>query len=101
MYEDIIQFIENFKKQRKEAIEYVFQNGNCYWFSVVLIALFGGEAYYLPIKNHFITKIDGKYYDITGEITEFDEEPMNWLHFCEADPKWADRIYRYCVKLQD
>jgi len=101
MNNDVIEFIENFKKQRKEAVEYVFQNGNCYWFSVILIELFGGEAYYLPIANHFITKIDGKYYDITGEITEFDETPMKWSEFCELDPKCASRIYHYCVELKE
>ena len=62
---------------------------------------FGGEAYYLPIENHFITKIDGRYYDIAGEITQFEEPAVEWSSFRETEPKWADRIYRYCALLQD
>ena len=100
MHEEVIHFIDNFKRQKKSDVEFVFTNGDCYWFSVILIQRFGGEAYYLRVRNHFITKIDGRYYDITGEITDFDEEPVSWTYMQETEPKWAERIY-YCALLQD
>jgi len=45
----------------------VYTEGSCYHFYLILKAVFPqAECWY--DEEHIITKIDGKYYDITGEI---------------------------------
>ena len=45
----------------------VYTEGSCYHFYLILKEVFPeAEAYY--DADHVITKIDGKFYDITGEI---------------------------------
>ena len=100
-HDEILEFIENFKKRHKETTEDIFLNGNCYWFSVILIARFtDAKPYYMPITGHFIVYIDERFYDITGEITNFAEQPVSWEKFCKADPIWADRVYKCCAQLK-
>lgn len=66
---EVVEFINNFKKGwNAEYLERVFTKGNCYHFSVILKNIFYGDILYDPIQGHFITKIESKYYDITGEI---------------------------------
>jgi len=68
----------------------IFMNGSCYYFSRILLHLFPtAEVFYN--MDHIITKIDGKYYDIRGEvipqglylpISEFKPEQIqNLLHY--------------------
>ncbi len=72
----------------------LFLHGYCYWFAVILANRFHGEIWYLPIENHFVCKINGFYYDVTGKI-----QPENVIH------RWSDyteeiekkRIIRDCV----
>lgn len=62
-------FIENFKKGFNEKyLEEVFLNGNCYHFALILKNMYDGEIFYDPHEQHFVTKINEKYYDIRGEI---------------------------------
>jgi len=45
----------------------VYTNGSCYQFYKILKCAFPqAKAYY--DSNHVITEIDGKFYDITGEV---------------------------------
>jgi hypothetical protein len=47
----------------------VYTEGSCYHFFLILKEVFPeAEAYY--DLDHIITKIDGKFYDITGEVKE-------------------------------
>ena len=67
-------FVENFKSGfDKEYLENVFTNGNCYHFSLILKSMYNGTIVYDPHGSHFLTKIDGNYYDITGKV----ERPMD------------------------
>lgn len=59
-------------------IEIIYTNGGCYQFHKIMKLLFPGAV---PLKvkssafsdyNHIITEIDGKYYDITGEVKATD-----------------------------
>ena len=64
MNEQVLKFINDFKKQYPKELEDVFSNGYCYWFAMILNSRFGvidTEIYYLPIQNHFITKIQDKF----------------------------------------
>ena len=45
----------------------VYTEGSCYHFYLILKEVFpDADAYY--DADHIITKIDGKFYDITGEV---------------------------------
>lgn len=92
------EFIENFKRGHDVyALESCFTNGNCYHFALLLEALYGGIILYDQVDGHFISFIDGCYYDITGRIEpvskaiEFDSELR------DSDPLWFNRLLRDCV----
>lgn len=57
-------FIIDFKEMHPKEIEDVFLHGYYYWFAKILELRFEGTIYYLPIDNHFITKIDNNFYNI-------------------------------------
>ena len=43
-------------------------NGNCYYFAKILQDRFPeGEIYYDVVWGHFVYKIEGRFYDWTGE----------------------------------
>lgn len=93
----ILQFINNFKRLHPQEIEDSFLCGNCYWFAKILEIRFNGEICYLPIENHFITKIENKYYDISGELTEFSEKVYLWEDYMKIDELETGRIIKYCI----
>jgi len=64
-------------------IKLIFTRGACYKFYEFLKELFPNAEPYLrkSDKNHVVTKIDEKYYDITGEVTG------EYLPLSEADIK--------------
>ena len=47
----------------------IFTEGSCFNFYLILRKIYPESIPYYNI-NHVITKIDGRYYDITGEIKE-------------------------------
>lgn len=93
---EVLKFIDKFKFIHKKEIEEVFTTGNCYYFALILKERFEGSIYYLPIENHFITKIDKFYFDITG-LVEPKEQPMNWKMFQYEDEKLCKRVTRDCI----
>ena len=95
----VIDFIKNFQN---EGTIKTFTEGCCYWFAKILDERFN---YHLPesgimynnIYNHFSTLIDGRLYDITGEI-EFTRDWVSWNYFIENDDKLVvSRIFRDCI----
>ena len=65
---DILQFINALRKTDK-YIEMIYLNGACYQFHLLLKTFFPkSKPYISKEKDHVITKYNGKYYDITGEI---------------------------------
>lgn len=93
----ILDFIEQF---RALGAENCFSNGMCWYFSVILRFRFGwhNEVMYDTIANHFATKIDGRIYDISGDIT--DDENYHWISwkkYKNIDPIHALRIKRDCI----
>ena len=98
-FNPVIKFINNFKKIHPTEIEDVFSNGYCYWFAMILSSRFnavGSTIYYLPIRNHFIVKIEDKFYDITGEVIP-DEKPYAWCFYRLFDSIEYERIKRDCI----
>lgn len=93
----ILEFINNFKRLHPQEIEDCFLCGNCYWFAQILQLRFGGQICYLPIENHFLAKIGERYYDISGEITEFSEKVYLWEEYMWQDELETQRIIKYCI----
>lgn len=95
----IEQFIERFKYGfDKKAIEDCFLNGNCYHFAVILKNIYPeGEIVEDVVFNHFMLKLNGKYYDIAGEMTPHSE---SWLYnWGEHDSIRDERVKSQCVYL--
>ena len=100
--ETILNFIAEFSLHgnRQQVIE-CFTQGYCYWFAYILqgrfIEFFRDTAImYDDIANHFGCLIDGRIYDITGDVTD----KYNWKLWYEAyleDPLRGERIERDCV----
>lgn len=96
---EILKFIEKFKFKYKEELVEVFTTGNCYYFAIILKERFNGEIYYMPIINHFICKIENKYYDITGEVNP-SEHPYKWSEYKLEDKKHTNSITKYCITFE-
>lgn len=96
LYNNVLNFINGFKKRHPIEIEDVFSNGYCYWFAEILHQRFYGKIFYLPIKNHFIVKIKNKYFDITGEVIP-DEQVYDWEEYSNFDYLEYQRIVRDCI----
>ena len=98
--EKVIEFINHFtfNGKYKQVIE-SFTCGNCYWFAFILKERFAvHDAYivYDDIANHFGCYIDGRVYDITGNITD-DYVWTDWDVMYDIDPVHYKRIVRDCV----
>ena len=94
--EDTVQsFLNRFHGDATE----VFTNGCCYWFALILFRRFirdGAEIVYDIIDNHFATKINGRVYDITGDITDKTHLWISWNEY--KDTAHKDRISRDCIQ---
>ena len=65
---DIETLIENLR-QTDPHIETIYTHGGCFRFHLFIRNLVGkGEAWINKEHDHVITRIDEKYYDITGEV---------------------------------
>ena len=96
----VLDFISHFTfKGKYQQVIDSFTCGNCYWFAFILNHRF--DTYntfivYDNIENHFGCYIEGKVYDITGDITD----KYGWLCWDEMyniDPAHYKRILRDCV----
>ncbi len=96
----IINFIEQFRNFGPSVTD-CFSNGMCYHFTLILRKRFGpfnSTILYDEVINHFATEIDGRIYDITGDITDNQEYHWKrWTTVVAEDHKHANRIYRDCV----
>lgn len=91
MYE-VNKFLERFHVSTD--INTIFTSGACYWFAYILYRRFirnGAVLMYSSANDYFGTKIYGKVYDITGDVTDkYDWKP--WLEF--GDGTKRERIIR-------
>ncbi len=91
---DVEKFIRKFQTSE---VKTVFREYCSYWFAYILYRRFirdGAVVMYASIGNHFGTKVFGKVYDITGDVTEkYGWEP--WLDFGDEIEK--ERIVRDCI----
>lgn len=91
----VLDFIKQF---RDLGAKNCFSNGMCYWFASILRMRFNGEhchMMYDEIENHFGCEINGKVYDITGDVTsQYDWTP--WYNIEMRDRLLYNRILRDC-----
>ena len=67
---DVDDFLKRFHSS--ESMDDVFTRSCCYWFAAVLFGRFirdGATIMYDEAANHFGTRIKGRVYDITGDVT--------------------------------
>lgn len=76
--------VEEFIK-RRFPIDSHFLDGNCFYFGMILKARYPqASLWYDVISGHFVTLIDGKFYDWTGEVLP-QECLVEWDKFDEYD----------------
>ena len=95
---EILDFIRNFK-----GAEEPFLTGCCYWFAFILQERFGGQMLYFQSPGHFVQKIDGRLYDVTGDVTEnFTNEhpPVVWAGLHSTDSSLYRCVLRDCIDKQ-
>ena len=94
---EITEFISRFRSLSPsgEIID-VFTCGCCYWFAFILCERFQGTMMYDPVANHFAAGIQGRNYDITGDITDL-YRMVPWEDY-DFDPSARKRIEEYCIR---
>ena len=68
--------IEKFISRVRDSFigsQQVYTEGSCYHFYLILKEIFPNAQPYFD-EDHIVTKIDGKFYDITGEVKEVAEK---------------------------
>ena len=77
-------------------VDEVFTKGCCFWFADILCKRFPNNSrlMYDQVANHFVAEIDGRLYDITGDVTDtYSVEPWDELN----DDLLKARIIRDCI----
>lgn len=90
---EILDFIH-----RRFATDCHWLDGNCYYFALILSERFFGDIYYDGVAGHFITLIDGSFYDWTGEVQVDNKDIMRWSKLQLFDPVRAERIKQGCIR---
>lgn len=96
----IEKFINKFKRLHPSAADDLFLYGDCYYFAIILKERFPEAIIkYLVIDNHFVTEINGRLYDIRGDITDIVEieQLINWSDMESCDELLYKRIVRDCI----
>jgi hypothetical protein len=98
---EVEHFIYKFKFLNPSATEDLFLYGDCYYFSVILKERFKDRVIikYLMIDNHFVAEIDGRLYDIRGDVTDIVDQKqlIDWVEMKEFDELVYYRIIRDCI----
>ena len=98
---EVEHFIYKFKFLAPSAAEDLFMYGDCYYFSIILKERFKDKATikYLIIDNHFITEINGRMYDIRGDVTDRVDckQLIDWEDVKNYDELVYNRIIRDCI----
>ena len=96
MDDGITNFLKRFHPT-DQTVDSVFTNGCCYWFAIILNIRFpNSKIMYDPIVNHFVTKINGNCYDITGDVTD-KYNVVEWDTYALDDNLYRNRIIRDCI----
>ena len=63
--EPILKLINAIRNSNENA-NYIYKNGECYNFALILRSMFDGEIYYSRVEGHVWYKHNDKFYDIDG-----------------------------------
>lgn len=64
-FRDILRLITAIRDSTPDS-RYIYKNGGCYKFALILKTMFDGEIYYSQILGHVWFKYKGKFFDIDG-----------------------------------
>ena len=94
MSKEIADFLHRFHLGGGD-VDTVFTCGCCYWFAEILCKRFPNSVMmYDQVANHFVVEIEGRLYDITGDVTEkYNVAPWDELD----DDLLRSRIIRHCI----
>jgi hypothetical protein len=84
---------------RDLGAENCFLNGMCFWFANILHNRFNDEdvaIMYAAVDNHFACKINGRVYDVTGDVTD-KYSWQNWQMYAATDKLHTLHLYRDCI----
>lgn len=99
-HELVLDYIKQFRDFGPD-VETLFSRGMCYHFMILLRQRFGSahcSIMYDQVANHFATLIEGRIYDITGDITDNPEYKWErWSDVKKSDPALAKIIRRDCI----
>ena len=91
MNEQVIEFARRFGNVD-------WNNGNCYYFAVMLRTRFNGSVFYDTIAGHFVCRIYDKFYDSNGEYVPLDASAViGWKEFRKYDELQYRRIIASCI----
>jgi hypothetical protein len=77
-------------RSSSESINSIYLNGSCLNLYMILKVLYPtSEPYYDPIVGHIITRIDDRYYDITGRIYDV----SNYLPYNPESLGWTNKKF--------
>ena len=99
----VLAFIHRFTKRHDKTlsdVERCFTDGCCWWFAHILCERFRGEMVYDEIDGHFAAEINGRVYDITGDITDTFCKTY-WSVFVEREPNLSQRVLRRCRDFEE
>lgn len=94
---EVERFIRHFNNN--DGTVKTFTCGCCYWFAVILLIRFGNrdaKIMYDRRINHFATMIEGRVYDITGDVTDEYEWDL-WDDVRLIDELDTKHIIRDCI----
>lgn len=73
----------------------IFTQGNCGGFALALQIAFGGEVVFVDGFYHYVLLLDGKLYDINGDVTtkfnKWSTPVHSHLEDCTSNYSFADR----------
>lgn len=92
---DVDKFLKRFHSSND--VDTVFTCGCCYWFAMILHTRFPESVImYDEIENHFVTKINNRLYDITGDVTDtYEASVIPWSEL--KDDLLREHIIRDCI----
>ena len=91
---EVIEFIE----RRFGNHDQSWQNGNCYYFAVILKTRFPeGKIVYDPVDNHFLFKYKNKLYDSNGIDKRSMKKVQDWDTYKEFDALDYYYVIKDCI----
>ena len=98
--EQVLAFIGRFTdKGNRQEVKDCFMYGCCYWFASILANRFANHSprlMYEPVLNHYATEIEGRVYDIRGDVSDLGEW-MSWDDYQVLEPSRMKNLYGNCI----